>query len=349
VLQLHARLSACVKVGDAFRLTSWCKIGLDMVGLAGTGWVPDVVDPRDFTGETPQIARLLDRLGLPSLAPQVDLRAGLTLPPVRTQGSAQSCTAFAAGSLLEYFEISSSTTKSYIESSKLFIYKTARDLLNLSSDSGAFNRTTMQALATFGAPPEQFWPYNLQNVNLEPSAFVYALASQYQVEAYYRYDPVGSDPVEVIQKVKKGLSLKFPAVCGFFLYPSLQQSQQTGEIPFPGATELQNGPVGGHSVMILGYDDAREITNLQSQNTTTGAFLIRNSWGQQWGEAGYGWLPYEYIARKLALDLWSIISARFLDISQFANTPPPATSHEKKSADPGEPEEKSGHPHPQRK
>jgi hypothetical protein len=76
-----------------------------MVGQAGTGRVPDLVDPRDYTSETPQIARILARLGAPPLPSQVDLRAGLTLPPIRAQDASQSCTAFANGSLLECFEI----------------------------------------------------------------------------------------------------------------------------------------------------------------------------------------------------------------------------------------------------
>jgi len=53
--------------------------------------------------------------------------------------------------------------------------------------------------------------------------------------------------------------------------------------------------VGGHAVMCVGYDDAKQW------------FIIRNSWGDKWGMKGYFTLPYSYVtAANLGSDFWTI-------------------------------------------
>lgn len=46
-------------------------------------------------------------------------------------------------------------------------------------------------------------------------------------------------------------------------------------------------PYGGHAVLLVGYQDG--------EGEGGGRFLVRNSWGADWGERGYGRLPYAYV------------------------------------------------------
>ena len=75
--------------------------------------------------------------------------------------------------------------------------------------------------------------------------------------------------------------------------------------------------LGGHAIVAAGYDDAKVIVNEPTGLKTTGALLIRNSWGSGWGNAGYGLLPYEYVRRQLAVDWWVLTKAEWLDPQAF--------------------------------
>jgi len=75
--------------------------------------------------------------------------------------------------------------------------------------------------------------------------------------------------------------------------------------------------LGGHAIVAVGFDDEIKIKNTTCGVETTGALLIRNSWGTGWGNEGYGWLPYEYILRGLAIDWWSLLKNEWVDTKKF--------------------------------
>jgi C1A family cysteine protease len=101
---------------------------------------------------------------------------------------------------------------------------------------------------------------------------------------------------------------------GFFGFPSANAGDAPGKFPFPCPGEQA---IWGHAVAAVGYDDQLKITNTRCNTTTTGAFLIRNSWGVAWGDHGYGWLPYEYVRQGLALDFWSLLKMDWVDTGKF--------------------------------
>ena len=188
-------------------------------------------------------------------------------------------------------------------------------MLHWTGDTGAFLRSTMGALALFGVPPEEYWPYVVADFEKEPTAFCYAFAQNYQTISYYRLDPPGTTPAVLLNQIKTYLAGGLPSMFGFTVYNSYTQAATTGKIPFPTAGEKI---VGGHAIMAVGFDDKMKIKNTNpGAIETTGALLIRNSWGPAWGAAGYGWLPYEFVLRGLATDWWSLLKNEWIDTGAF--------------------------------
>ena len=103
------------------------------------------------------------------------------------------------------------------------------------------------------------------------------------------------------------LASSLPVMFGFTVYESIKGATD-GKIPYPVRGE---SILGGHAVLAVGYDDNLTIGDM------VGAFLIRNSWGESWGENGYGWLPYEYVLGGLAQDWWCLVKAEWIDVEEF--------------------------------
>lgn len=252
-------------------------------------------------------ARTSGYLFLPGV---VDLSFWCT--PVRDQGSLKSCTAIAGVSLMEYF-VNRSQGK-YTELSALFLYKVARQQLDLSEDVGASLRETMKAMALHGVPPESVWKYDPAKVNEEPPPFCYSYAQNYQALKYFRLDYAGISSVALLFQIKAMLASGFPSMFGFTIYTSAYEdaNAKQGWIPFPDA---QRDKIrGGHAVVAVGYDDYKLLPRSDRKGYSLGAFLIRNCWGKEWGKAGYGWLPYDYVRQGLTYDWWSLLKAEWFEL-----------------------------------
>lgn len=297
--------------------------------VVGTGWLPGNPDLRDYTDEHPEIMKMVENLGITkakrakaTLSAQVDLRQWCS--PVENQGNLGSCTANAAVGIVEYFE--KRGYGRYIDGSRLFLYKATRSLLGWVGDTGADIRTTLASLALFGVPPETYWAYtdktepglnNDRYFDTEPTTFVYEMADDFESVNYFCHDPWQTPvaPPNVLMSVKTYLSYGIPTMFGFWGFPSCMNADVKGAFAYPAPGEHA---IWGHAVVAVGYDDNLKITNLTSKKTTTGALMLRNSWGAAWGNAGYGWLPYDYVLSQFAQDFWSLLGMRWIDLDKFA-------------------------------
>ncbi|GAB4379131.1 MAG: C1 family peptidase [Elainellaceae cyanobacterium] len=294
----------------------------------GTGWIRDYPDHRDFQLSSAAIRPLLEQV----MGSSVDLVASkqwqdVQLPgyvslkddfsPIEDQGKLETCTAHVVTAIAEYLYRRAFNEQTAC--SRLFLYKTTKNLLKTRGNVGVFLRTTIGALKLFGVPPEEYWSYDINKVDEEPPAFCYAFAANYKALKYVRLDTPDVQADNLLQAIKVQLAAGIPLAFGTVLFdgPILQarRPETAGQIPHPHSTDK---PKGGHALVAVGYDDSMVIKNLKSNDIQTqGAILVRNSWGTSWGKEGYGWLPYSYIKSGLSVDWWALLSQDWVDTGMF--------------------------------
>ncbi len=251
--------------------------------------LPDTIDNRDH---------IFSRMALPTKAPSsVDLRP--KMPRVVNQLELGSCTSNAIGSgLMEYVQLKNG--QALVPLSRLYHYYKEREVIGtINEDSGAMIRDGMKLAVSMGICPEPIWPYIISQFTIKPPAEADTAAPSHKLTSYQR--------ITTLTDIKRSLIEGYPVVMGMPIFESFESTlvASTGNVPMPKRGE-QN--LGGHAVLIVGYKDTttgmlNKLTNYIT-GVTNGIVIVRNSWGTGWGDKGYFYLPYQYIA-KYVTDLWT--------------------------------------------
>lgn len=232
----------------------------------------DRYDSRDYT---------YNRVTVPSVN-YIDFRNECS--PIENQGQLGSCTGQALAGAIEL--VNRKFNKKH-DVSRLFIYYQERVLMNtINEDSGATIRDGIKAVSKWGAPLEIFWPYNIKRFAQAPSKQAYSDALKRKVTEYRR--------ILTFSDVLNAVSQKIPVIFGFAVYESFVTDKvaYTGVMPVPSRNEEF---LGGHAVMLVGFDRSSR------------RFIVRNSWGANWGLKGYFYMPFSVVENSdLSWDFWAI-------------------------------------------
>ncbi len=207
------------------------------------------------------------------VSPTVDLRSQFV--PIRDQGSRPTCLAFAAsdahGALLGPDK----------ELSCEFLYYHAQKIGRRNATSGATVPDVLAALKSEGQPVESDWPYiqkkpdELMKSWIPPNSFgdIYKRNGN-------RCGQLTNDVVQYLDTGSPVISLLF--LCDPFFAAKKGRIIETSLASMPNTSML-------HAVVTVGYGTA----------STGRCFLIRNSWGEGWGDDGYAWIAEDLFDASL--------------------------------------------------
>lgn len=245
----------------------------------GLGWRPDIPDFRDHKLTL-----------LPRTLQDVDQRP--YLPPVYDQGTTSSCTGNAVAAAVE-FDLNVQKLPHY-QPSRLAIYYNGRSFDGTVNqpDAGAEIRNVIKGVVKIGVAREEAWPFSEDPdvVAMQPTGVAYFEARKDVIDKYARVP-------QTLRDIATALRYR-PIVFGAMLYDSFtsKKASASGVIPMP---YTDDSPVGGHAMLIVGISSTHRV------------FLVRNSWGSEWGDNGYCYMPFDYILNSdLTDDLWVLYSIR---------------------------------------
>lgn len=212
------------------------------------------------------------------LPPTVDLRQWM--PPIEDQGQLSSCVANATVGAYEYLEkVAIKDAHAQVQDlSRLFVYYNARLRSgDQNSDDGCIVEYAMESLGKFGVCTEATWPYKKKLTNKRPPEQAYAEAKALTTRS------VKQVPLK-LQAWKQALAESNAIVFGCATFESFDEcSDNGGLVPMPSPSDARRASHGGHSMLAVGYNDQEQV------------FIIRNSWGTDWGDQGYCYMPYNYL------------------------------------------------------
>lgn len=195
-------------------------------------------------------------------------------PPIKNQGKQGACSSFSLTSVFEYFL--NNETRQNDDMSEAFVYYNAREIQgDTNIDEGANLYNVIRGMVAKGVCLEELCPYDSSVFNKRPSDEAYEDGKEHTVTT-------AKDVPVSVEIVKSAINDGYPVVGCFRIFESLQDNT-SGYIPMPTDNERNSEEEKFHAMVICGYNDKH------------GHFIVRNSWGTDFGDKGYCYLPYSYL------------------------------------------------------
>jgi hypothetical protein len=226
----------------------------------------------------------ITQLHYTQLPPVIDLRPHKNMPPVYDQGLLCSSTANALVASFQYEDPAFFGSRLFLHYNERLVEK---DISEDEDEGAAQFHNGIKSLGIYGVCGESDWPYDISKFDEKPPPLCYQEAVAHKAT---QVQNIRQDA----NSMKNCLHTGLPIVVGIQVFEEFESQAvaQSGIVPMPTPTSKC---IGGHAVLVVGYDDTQQ------------QWIVRNSWGADWGDHGYFYLPYLYLLdASLASDLWSV-------------------------------------------
>lgn len=305
--------------------------GLLGVGLCGgsSSLASEVKPPgQGLRFVPPEELRGIPLAELPYAGYELPARVDLSehMPPPGHQQSQNSCAAWASAYAVKTYQEKIEQRHALVQKGQprwqyIFSPSFVYNQINQGRDGGATLVDALNLLRARGALTWSEMPYLEDNITQQPSVAQLQQARRYRI-AYWRQVNV-ADLLELKSHVQAG----YPVMVGLLIDQGFYQLKAQNWSRFDGSAQS------GHAVVLVGYDDQRH------------AFKVMNSWGQTWGESGFGWVDYRHFRRSareayVAKDAWNdpqvsqLNVSRRADLERDAERSPGSAPEQKKASKP---------------
>lgn len=211
---------------------------------------------------------------------EVDLRQWDSI--VENQEDLGSCAGNAITNAYELL-VKQKYPEQFKELSRLFVYYNARFLENnTETDTGVMElRSVLKAAKIYGICEENIWPYNVDKFNIKPNDEAYNDATKRKITEY--------KSLSTHNDMLEALNADVPIIIGTYIYNDFLELSK--EDPVIKLADENSVYTGAHAMVIVGYSLSKQ------------QFLIKNSFGMEWGDNGYCWMPFKY-AKENVFDKW---------------------------------------------
>lgn len=274
-------------------------------GDKGTGG--QTVDPQTYAGfDKTRLSSNL--LGAPGGAPtepeSVDLSSSFPTPG--DQGQQGSCVAWATGYALKSYQEGVEMKWSLNTTSHLFSPAFIYNQVNGGQDGGSQIYDALDLIINQGAATWDLMPYTDQNFTNQPSAEAKAEAAKFK--GIKRYT------LSTLSDLKGALAQRKPVVLGIEVFDQFYQLKGPDSV-YNSKAGSNTGQHGRHAVTAVGYDNGK----------FGGAVKVINSWGTNWGDSGFFWMPYSFFP-EVTFQMWVLDDGPNDNVNPTPDPVPPPPS-----------------------